>query len=480
MTAASARTLPTSWLPEAGAWGMVACVLIAGFLVNWVVAAGVAAFLLIQLARPFDFLAAALLVVGGSTFLDYQKGNLTVQFSLLSATIVFMLFCYARSRPGEIFSVCRSDLTGPLGLFLVLSALNAARGFVAGNPHKAILLEFMPVLAIGSGFVIASAFDAGRHVRLAIGPLIGIAWGSAGLGYHAFSILRTHMSGVFFQPVPGMVALLLFNLALRAKSAASSLGWVALSLPLFLHQFLSYRRGLWLGSLAGLVVSILIFAMASGSGGRWRRCALVGGVLLGTGIAGAGVLALLYGQADILQEAGGRFASIGSTENKIETYSNIARLMEYAVVAEHIRMAPWFGHGLGFSFDVQNPQETGPGLQWWVHQNYLLVWLKQGVVGLAVFLWMLWAAFWMSAREARRRMDPYDSGWLAAAAASTAFMAVFSMADFPFDSAESMFFLALMWGGSMAMASRGRLRVRWHAAERSPEPGPHLAPSGTP
>lgn len=459
---------------------MVACVLIAGFLVNWVVAAGVAAFLLLQLARPFDFFPAVLLVVGGSTFLDYESGTLTLQLSLLSATILFMLFCYGWSRPGEIFSVCRSDLTGPLGLFLMLSILNAARGFFVGHPPKAILLELMPMLAIGSGFLVASAFDAGRHVRLAIGPLIGIAYGSAALGYHAFSIIRTHMSGVFFQPVPGMVAIMLFNLALRAKSAGRSLGWVALSLPLFLHQFLSYRRGLWLGTLAGLVVSVLIFAMGSGSGGRWRRGALVGGALLGTGIAGAGALALLYGQADILQQAGGRFASIGSTENTIEAASNIARLIEYAVVAEHIQTAPWFGHGLGFSFLVNNPQETTPGPQWWVHQNYLLVWLKQGVVGLAIFLWMLWAAFWMGAREARRREDLYESGWLATAAASTAFMAVFSIADFPFDSAESMFFLALMWGGSMAMTSHGRLRLRWHAPGRGPEPGLQAAPSGTP
>jgi O-antigen ligase len=228
------------------------------------------------------------------------------------------------------------------------------------------------------------------------------------------------------------------------------------------------------------VLSILIFAVGTSSGGRWRRSALLAGTLIGTGAAGAVTLAVLYGQADILQQAGGRFASIGSTELAIETYSNVVRLIEYEAVAEHILKSPWLGHGLGFTFVVINPQLGTPTPQWWVHQNYLLVWLKQGVIGLALFIWMLWTAFWLGARHARRREDPFESGWLAATAASTAFMAVFSMADFPFDSAESMFFLALLWGGSMAMAGRGFLRLRWTPHRHGLEPGLRPEPAGAP
>lgn len=469
MTAAAPGDLG-SWWPRRSWWVIAACVLAAGYFGNWRVSAAVLLLLLVQVTRPFDFLVSVLLVVGGATFLDYQAGTLTSQLAILSAAILFMLFCYARAAPERMFSLCRSDLTRPLLAFVILSAANAIRGLLAGHPTKHLLLELLPVLAICSAFLIANGFDPARHARIVIAPLTGIAYGSAAVGYHGFSIFRTHVSGVYFQPVPGLVALLLFNLALRARAPRAALGWIALSLPLFLHQFLSYRRGLWLGTLMGLVSSVLIFAWGPRMP-RWKRAAALVGTLIAAGIAGAGTLALLYGQADILQQAGGRFTSIGSTEYRIESFANVARLMEYATVAEHIQRALVFGHGLGYTFVVLDPLGGDPSPQWWVHQNYLFVWLKQGVIGLVVFVWMLLAAFWLGVRHSRRREDPFESAWLGASAAGTGFMAVFALADFPFGSAETVFLLGLLWGGAMAMTHRGFLRLRWHPSSQGVEPG---------
>jgi hypothetical protein len=38
---------------------------------------------------------------------------------------------------------------------------------------------------------------------------------------------------------------------------------------------------------------------------------------------------------------------------------------------------------------------------------------------------------------------------------------VYSATDFPFDSVQSMFLLAMFWGVSMALARHGFWRIRW-------------------
>jgi hypothetical protein len=469
--AADSQGLPravTSWLSGQGGWWMLAAVIAVGLLGNWLLAAGMLALLLFQIIRPFDFTIAFLLVTAGSTFVNYLSGTLTAQLSLLSAGIMLMLLCYLVSKRGEVFSLALTDLTWPLAIYVLLSAANAGRGLMAGYPTKHIFIELLPVLELGSALLLANAFVPRRDLRVALIVLLGVAYTSAARGYHVFSIIHTHTAGVFFQPIPGIVALLLVNLALRAKSLEATLGWIALSLPLFLHQFLSFGRGIWLGNLVGLLASILIFAVGREGGARWVRSGLVLGTILGVGMLGAVALSVLYGQVDILLDAGARFLSIGGTKLTPETRSNVTRLLEYATVAEHIQRSPWVGHGLGYTFFVDKPLYGKAAAQWWVHQNYLLVWLKQGVIGLVLFLVMLWTALRFSIREARRREDPWESGWFAATAVSTIFLAVFSLSDFPFDGAEAMFLLALFWGGSMAMARVGLLRFAWSSRPAKP------------
>lgn len=467
------------WRPEALWWLMLAPVLAAGFLGNWFLAAGVAIVLLVYLVRQFDFVAAFLIVTAGSTFLNYQAdpGGLTKQMGLLSIGIAWMLICYVLWKRDDLGSLPRTQLTTALGAYLLWSLASAGHGLVAGYSRKALLLELFPILAIGSSFLVANILDSRRDLKAIIVTVTVIAYGSAAFGFYSFEKIRTHLSGVYFAVGPGIVAVLLFNLALRARTLLQSLGWLALSLPLFLHQFLSFGRGMWLGNLTAMVVSIVAFAVRREAWGAWKRTGTLLGVLLGTGILGSIALALLYGQQDILMEAGTRFASIGDTKPKVETLAIIARFVEYATVVPLILQQPWFGHGLGFEFFVATPATGDSVIQYWVHENYLLVWLKQGAVGLGLFVWMLWSAFWMSARHSRRLSDPNESAWLAATAAGTAYLTVYSATDFPFDSVQPMFLGALFWGVSMGLARTGFLRIVWSTPRARPEGSPVL-PTG--
>ena len=200
-----------------------------------------------------------------------------------------------------------------------------------------------------------------------------------------------------------------------------------------------------------------------GSGARWRRTGAVFGTMLGLALAGALVMALFYGQMDILEQAGGRFASIGGTEVKAETWSNIDRLTEYATVVDLILKSPWVGYGLGYTFLWTEPLTLDTKPQWWVHQNYLLIWLKLGVIGLALFIWLFWTATRLGWRESRRRSDPWESAWFATTAGATVCMAIFAMFDFPFAEVYSTYMMGLFWGGAIAMSREGVVSFRWSA-----------------
>jgi len=474
----STRVESLRWLPEYDWWAMLACVMGAGLVGNWFIAAGVLVVLLIHAFRPLDFTTSALLVVAGATFIYYEGGRLTQELSLLSLAILLMLICYALAKRSQSLAVPSTGLGWAILTYLVLSMANLGRGLVSGHGLKYLLLDALPVLAIGTSFMIANAFDVKRDMRLVLVALTVIGYASAALGFHVFAILHVRTAGVFFNSTPGLVALLLVNLALRSKKLPTALIWLGLSLPLFVHQFLSFRRALWLSGMAGLLTSLIIFTAVRGGRARWSRAGLVIGVLLGMVALGAASLEVFYGQTDILQESVARFSSIGGTELTMETRSNVARLMESAAVATYIQQSPWIGHGLGYTFVLSQLKKGVAGTsQWWLDENYLLLWLKQGLIGVAVYLWILWTAFRLNTRHARQRQDAWESSWFATTAAATVYLAVFSITDWPFSAVNPMFLMALFYGVSMAMTGDGFLRFRWFASRplEGPRPRRELA-----
>ena len=447
---------------------MLAAVIAAGLIGNWAIAAGLLVFLLVQVARPFDFVVAFLVVVAGASFVSNTGGHLTFQLSLLTGAILLMFACYVLSNHDRVLSLSRTTLTWPLLLYLVLSVANAARGLLAGYPPRYWGLELIALLALESALVVGNAFQPQRDLRLAMVGLIGIGFAAAIRGLVAFWIEAIHTGSTYTVAVPGIVGLLLVNLGLRSGTRRAAFGWVVLSLPLFLHQLVTFGRGLWTGCFAGLAASLLIFGgIGRGSGARWGRAGSVVAMLVGLGVVGALQAVVIFGQADLLEDAGTRLTSITSTETGLETRSNMIRLWEYATVIDLIKQAPWFGYGVGFTFPGKEPFSGKVADQWAVHQNFLHVWLKQGVVGLVLFIWMLWAAIALGVREARRRADPWESTWFATIAVTTVFLAVFSLSNFPFALVNETFLLALLWGGGMAMTRKGLISFRWSPRQES-------------
>jgi O-antigen ligase len=456
--AASARALP-----HLGWWLLLGAILAAGILVGWTVATALLLVALAQRVWPLHFQLAYVGVVAGATFVDYTRGFLTPQLSLLSLGILFMLFCYLLPGPRPPLTLPRSLLTVPLVAYLALSLFNFARGVVAGNSLRYAGLEILSVLALASGLLVANRLRVDKELKPLVAGLWAIALGHVVLGFYVFSTVHMRTGRLSFTPVPGVVVMLLLNLALRSRRPVVAAGWLAASLPLWLHQFMSFTRGYWLALIGGTLFSLVAFARrGAGVGARWRWAGALLAGLVGMALVGAVALGGLFEIRDLAEQASARFTSSLSTKSTYAAGSNIVRLAEYVTAIGHVREAPWLGHGFGYFIVRRDPFDLKLVEEWAVHQNYLLVWLKQGLVGLALFVWMLHRAVRMGLAGAMRS-DSWEAAWCAGTAAATVYVALYAFVHFPLAEINTPFPLALLWGGAMAITARGHDSLVWRA-----------------
>ena len=450
---------PGRAFPGPGWWllglGVLAMLLLAGPLVAGLTLAGA----LLLRWRSLDFRIAYFGVVAGASFVDYTRGNLTPELALLALALLFMLACYALSPVRPFAAVPHTPLTLPLAAFVLLTLVNFGRGLLAGNPPRYAGLEILTGLGLGTCLLVANRVHDRRHLREWSVALLALGLGHCLLGAYVFGTLHVRTGHLSFTPVPGLLVALFFNQALRARTLRGVVGWVLATLPMLLHQFLSFTRGYWVAILFCLAWSMVLFVgRGRGAGARGRRVAVVTGLVTAFTLGGILVLATLIGVDNLLVQAGSRLSSSVSTEMTYEAGSNVVRLAEYAQVFAHILRAPWLGHGLGYAFVVREPIHLQLLEQWFTHDNYLLVWVKQGLLGLAVFVWMLVAAVVTGARG-RRLEDRGAAAWCTGTSAATVYVIVYSFVHFPLAEVNTTFALALMWGVCMSLVATGRTAI---------------------
>jgi O-antigen ligase len=451
------------WPEAAGWWLLLAAVLGLFFLVHWVAAVVVLGFALLQRARPLDFLAAYLLVVAGGTFVDYTHGTLTLLLSLLSIGILFMFTCYLVAFRHEALAVRRTPLTAWLLLYGAATAVSLLRGLLAGNSLRFAGLELLAVLALLSSLLVANLQMERARVMAILAVLWTAALGHAAVGIQFFAEARTRTGGIYFTAVSGLIAVLLFNFALRGATPRQRWLPMLALLPLVAHQFLSFTRGYWLGLIAGVAWSVATYA-GRGPGAR-QRWARAGRLLAGFALVLTVAMALLSAVFDIpgiAQGAWRRLSTSAGLQYTSETASNFVRLLEYDRVLKDIATAPLWGRGLGHSIVTRDPFFRTMQEQWFVHQNYLLVWLKQGLPGLVFFVGSLVAAVALGMRG-RRLAEPWAAAWCAGTAAVTIQVMVVANMHYPLGEVNATFVVALLWGVTMALTSQDRWRLVWRS-----------------
>jgi O-antigen ligase len=141
-------------------------------------------------------------------------------------------------------------------------------------------------------------------------------------------------------------------------------------------------------------------------------------------------------------------------------------LIEYWAALQHIARAPFFGHRFGFMLQVRESIFGTVTSQWYVHQTYLWIWLKLGIVGLAALVATLWVAVREGTRSARANTGE-PSAWSAAAAAAALHMAVVGLTNFSLAQVNGTVLMAFLWGIALSSNRLEGFRVVWRAEDSS-------------
>ncbi|HEU4724285.1 MAG TPA: O-antigen ligase family protein, partial [Candidatus Eisenbacteria bacterium] len=363
-----------------------------------------------------DARAAFVIAVLLATFVDYNTGILTLELAIVCSWLAWTaLLLFWRSAWKRWVLPPREMIPG-LAVWLGACAFGVIVGLCRGNRMNNLGLELVAALWPLMGLGMMQVFGKKGVVYAALG-LVGIGLVHTGFGLTMLQYYQQRLGGIYFTTVTGVAAVMLWTGALLAPKRRLRVVCLLFMVPMLAHLLFSFTRGYWLGALAGFLVATLL---AWGNLGRYepehraRRLLLVP-ALLGIALVTLGLSVLYFGTGNLLESIGGRFSSSFSTEATGETMSNIIRLAEYDTAIGAALRSPLIGNGLGYSIVTREPLLGTIREQWFVHNYYLLLWLKMGIIGLAAFGFLLWK----QVRAAKRVADG-DPSWLARAAAITA------------------------------------------------------------
>jgi hypothetical protein len=363
-----------------------------------------------------DIRAAFLVLVFLFSFVDYNTGRLTLEMTLVCSWAAWTaLLLYWRSAwtgwvlpPGEMIP--------GIAVWLTALLMGVVIGLARGNPLRNLALEFEAALWPLLGIAMMQVFRRRDAVFAVIGLFV-IGLIHTGFGLTMLQIAQRRLGGIYFTTVTGVVLVLLWTMALLAPNRR--IRWLCLFgiVPMAAHLLFSFTRGYWLGAIAGFGAATLLAWRNLGRfepQARARRLLLIPS-LLGIGAVTVGLSVLYFGSGKLLDAVGVRFGSAFSTEVSGETMSNVIRLAEYDRAIGDALKSPIVGQGLGYAFVTREPLLNTLRKQWFVHNYYLLIWLKLGIVGLLAFAYLIGKQV-----LAAMRMADEDPSWMARAIAITA------------------------------------------------------------
>ncbi|HET7903581.1 MAG TPA: O-antigen ligase family protein [Candidatus Eisenbacteria bacterium] len=398
-----------------------------------------------------DVRSAFLVAVLLATFVDYTTGRLTLQFAVVAAWFAWTLLVLLwRSAWTGIVRPPAEMLPG-LAIWLAACAFGVAHGVLRGNSLRSLGVEAAGALWPLMGIAMMQAFGRRSLTYAALG-LVGIGLIHTVFGLTMLQLFQQRLGGIYFTTVTGVAAVGLWTAALLAPSGRTRILCLAAMAPMLAHLLFSFTRGYWLGFVAGIAAATLLSWRNLGRFApreRARRLLAVP-VLIGVAVATLAFSALYFGPGDLVGAIGGRVGSSFSTELSPETLSNVVRLEEYDRAIGAALESPILGRGLGFMFVTRDLLTRSLQDQWFVHNYYLLLWLKLGVIGLAAFA----ALVWSFSRAALRAADSEPSwtarAWSIAAVAITVQVLVILLTNYSLADVNTASVVGYVWGGFWA------------------------------
>jgi O-antigen ligase len=175
----------------------------------------------------------------------------------------------------------------------------------------------------------------------------------------------------------GSLAVGAVSLHAHVEGWPARLGTLLLAILGALALGTTFYRGFWIGAIIGGV--ILLFLVSRRGKSRLLGTLLVGGVLAALAIY---LMAGNLGEY-IVQAFWERLASSGKATNDISIANRLAESRTVLAIVQH---SPLVGHGLGVWFSHFNIITRTTEVVMYVHNMYVYLLLKVGVIGLFLFL----------------------------------------------------------------------------------------------
>lgn len=464
-------------MPRGGRWWRLAAsflLLTVGIAVaiafNWWIAAAVVGLGLLVMQFPMRLYAAMLLLVSAATFVNNEGGHMTRDLSIVTLLAAYALLCLMASSAARVWAMPLSRLTIATLLLAATTALSFVHGVLGHYSMRYAGLELIALAAVCSSWIVGGLHIEPRQLRTAYWLFVPVALSHVGLGFYAYAVYHIRTGGIYFTPVPGMVALIFLNLLLHDPTPRWKLLRIFL-LGLFLtHTMISFARGYWLGLLVGIPLSCVLY-VRRGPGTR-ERLARTGGVfapLLVFVALGAVVFGIWFGFGDMATLLNTRLFSSFGIQHTSETASNIERLVEYRAAWLAVLSSPMIGRGLGYEVVIRQPFYLVTTSQWFIHEMYIWILLKQGIIGLIALLAVLWAALRLSVSNAMR-LEGEAAGWSAGVAACTLYLAIIGLTHYPFAQVNCSLLMAFLWGIMLSLSRPARLWFTWRGSVAAPLP----------
>lgn len=345
------------------------------------------------------------LIPGGARLYGYLPGFRVTGVEVLLAVGAIAAFMAAAAR-GRV--VLPDPLTIPLLLLLVGIVAGAVTGKAAGRPTPDVLQparQMAPLLVLPFAVVNVVPDVAGLKrwlgtagglvVVKAVVGLLGVVTGLAAIYDEADGVRATYLE----SPANFTTMLFLCVVAAAALLRAPLPRWAAWATPVvFACLALSYRRSFWIGTVAALLLLLLI-----GSGQVGRRLIVPAAFVLGVAVwalVATGVGGQLNGSIATRAE------SLNPTAVKTNDQDRY-RLSERRNVLANLVDHPVTGLGLGVPWTATKPMpiEHEGGRQY-VHFAALWWWMKLGLLGIVGYLALMATAVGTGIATWRRHGDP--------------------------------------------------------------------------
>ena len=328
----------------------------------------------------------------------------------------------------------RTRLDRPVIALLLLLVFSIGLGLYYGQSTSQIARDVRYPFYYALFFVVTGFFDL-RKFRLFFAVVVASA-AIVGLEYfwELVQTVNLRIAGDFYRvarieglmfPIGALVvaAILLYDTRAHAKVMAL----IGLA-PIALALILTVGRGMWIGTLVGLMCLGGLTILDQRAGGmRLRRLVLL--VFVPLIAIGLGYVLHKNTGIGVGQTAAMRVGRALGYERDVTL---AGRFVSYAAALREIRNRPLLGGGHGATVSylvVHTAEKPSIMITGAVDNVYLTILMRMGLVGLAAFLWVFLLALWMAYRLFQRSEDADTRLFCAAFIAVYSGLLVYSLAD---------------------------------------------------